>query len=1452
MNEHSIFLAVLAIDDPTERAAYLDRACAGDPDLRSQVEQLLKARQVPGRPVDRTAPERRAEGLAAPEKLGETQGETKAGETDVQELGFLTPSSRPGVLGRLGRYEVLEVIGRGGMGVVLQAFDQQLRRMVAIKVMAAHLATNATARKRFTREARAAAAVCHDHVVTIHAVEEARGLPYLVMKHVAGLTLKQRLDRQGPLPIKEVLRIGMETAAGLAAAHARGLIHRDIKPANILLEGEAGASATGGRVKITDFGLARAADDASLTQSGVVAGTPDYMSPEQARGEALDARTDLFSLGSVLYATCTGKAPFHAGDTMAILHRVCEEAPTPIREINPEVPDWLVAVVDKLLAKDPAQRFQSAAEVAEVLQRHLLHPPQPRPAPRPRPEEKPGPRPRRRRWPLSWRWRIVAVAALLIVAAAGLLACQLYLVKRGDGTRVGEVGGPEAEAAAPEKIGVIRQIEWPGRHTYQTVFSPDGRLFLVAGSAGPGHTIKVWELATGRLALEFPGNEKGVFTPDGKQVLAAGFDKSLHLWDVATGQEVRTFPAQSDWINTLALDPDGKQALASSNDGAVRWYDVTTGNVIGEWKGAAGDTTHAVLAPDGRRALTCTYRPEGRIIELWETASAQRLKAWTDAPHVRNPLLGFTPDGNQFLTVADDGIRYRSAADGELVKLVSWPADLAPHLSAIGLSSDCRRLLVPCDQGEQVCLLDLPEGRELCRLDVPTAPYGTMAICPDGRHAVTSDGNGAVYLFRLPDPRRPLKLRPGDGALTVEFAEKAVEQKPYNGQVLNTLGKVYYRAGRWQDAIRTLDLADAVGYAEDTWFSPFILAMSHWQAGDREQARKLYQVGLVWLARRGAGDQKLLRFRAEAASLLGLPETLSPEEEQARADDVKYYTLVVEVRPDAIWASFRRAGLLEQRKEWDKAAADYRRVVEVVEKRVAERPLDALCRRRLAWAHQELARVLLYHLSQPGEAAKSRQRQVALLEQLVSEFPRDPGHREQLGHSYRWRAFDFERMKQPLEAERAFGQATEYLEQLVQDFPESPGYRGMLADTYDRLHQLLAAGGKPHEAATAFDKTIRVLEGFPAERATTPPVRAALSDLHFRRGNLLREAQRLDDAAAAYHQAIDVQDRLAAEHPRERPYRHELGRYHNWLGIVLQQKGRSREAERAHRQAFTIYEQLTQEHDPSAGHSHRRELAWTCLNLGEALEKDRRVEEAMGLYRRAGALCEKLAAENPDSTYPLWGTDGYGKLTVLLAAADRAQEAEQACRKLLELKPDASVSHFKYALLRLHLGGRDAHRAACADMLTRFGNTSDPEDAHWTAWACTLGPDAVSDWQPVVRLAETALAVDPKNCDRLQLLAAVLYRAGRFEEAVKRLTEAEVAFQEAQNPRSTVIYNWLFQAMTRHRLGQADEARKWLEKAVEAIDQPPEQSRDANAMVWNRRLTLQLWQREAQTQLGKE
>jgi len=384
MSELELFLAALDVDDPASRQLFLMSSCGQDAELLRRVEALLTSHEGEKEFLNTPAVEQ----IASASNMGvvttrEFENDSTrdddpeattaffvgaAAVTDAQEtaedavpLGYLEPSSRGDSKGRLAHYEVLEVVGRGAFGTVLRAFDEKLHRVVAIKVMAPELASTSPARKRFLREAQASAAIRHEHVVSIHAVEE-KPLPYLVMEYIPGQTLEQRLREGGPLDVLSVLRLGRQIAEGLAAAHAINLIHRDIKPGNILLE-----TGVHDRVKITDFGLARAADDASLTQSGTIAGTPMYMAPEQALGKKLDQRADLFSVGSVLYQMVSGRPPFRAPSALAVLKRVAEETPRPIQEIIPETPDWLCGIIAKLHAKSPEDRFQSAREVADLL-----------------------------------------------------------------------------------------------------------------------------------------------------------------------------------------------------------------------------------------------------------------------------------------------------------------------------------------------------------------------------------------------------------------------------------------------------------------------------------------------------------------------------------------------------------------------------------------------------------------------------------------------------------------------------------------------------------------------------------------------------------------------------------------------------------------------------------------------------------------------------------------------------------------------------------------------------------------------------------------------------------------------------------------------------------------------------------------------------------------------------
>ncbi len=283
------------------------------------------------------------------------------GPVDPSDLWFLDPPAAPEEIGRLGPYSILEVIGTGGMGVVLRGHDPSLDRPVAIKVLHRHTLRDPMARERFLREARSGAGLSHHNIVTVYQVEEFNDVPVLVMEFVKGQSLQAILAQGVSLSVSRILSIARQVAAGLAAAHQRGLIHRDIKPGNILLEQGSG------RVRITDFGLARAIDDPSLTSSGMIVGTPAYMAPEQADGASVDHRTDLFSLGGVIHAACTGNPPFEGASSREVLNKVLLCRPPRLQTLRSDLPSGLVDVVAHLLQREPDDRFQEAREVAAEL-----------------------------------------------------------------------------------------------------------------------------------------------------------------------------------------------------------------------------------------------------------------------------------------------------------------------------------------------------------------------------------------------------------------------------------------------------------------------------------------------------------------------------------------------------------------------------------------------------------------------------------------------------------------------------------------------------------------------------------------------------------------------------------------------------------------------------------------------------------------------------------------------------------------------------------------------------------------------------------------------------------------------------------------------------------------------------------------------------------------------------
>ena len=277
----------------------------------------------------------------------------------LKSIPGIQPARDPEYLGTIGPYDIIDVIGHGGMGIVLKCHEESLNRFVAIKIMHPHLAADASWVQRFAQEAQRLAAVRHESIVTIHAVDESNGTPYLVMEYVRGRTLEQVIEEDGQLEIDQLARIARQIAEALQCAHKEGIIHRDIKPSNILLENHIT------RVKVTDFGLAQVLADVSrITSPGDILGTPRYMSPEQAEGKTIDEQSDIFSLGAVMYEMATGKPPFSAENPHALMAKIINDTPNSIRQLNPKIPVWF----------GPAHRSHDVKRSRQSLSQRGCHP----------------------------------------------------------------------------------------------------------------------------------------------------------------------------------------------------------------------------------------------------------------------------------------------------------------------------------------------------------------------------------------------------------------------------------------------------------------------------------------------------------------------------------------------------------------------------------------------------------------------------------------------------------------------------------------------------------------------------------------------------------------------------------------------------------------------------------------------------------------------------------------------------------------------------------------------------------------------------------------------------------------------------------------------------------------------------------------------------------------------
>lgn len=352
-----------------------------------------------------------------------------------------------GTMQQVGRYLIRERLGRGGMATVFKAHDPTINRDVAIKFLHASLCADDEYRARFLREARAAGGLSHPNIVVVHDVGEIDGRPYMAMELIDGVSLADELEKHKVMPIRDVVVMGMQLARALDYAHGRGIVHRDIKPGNIM---RLKSSQT---IKVTDFGIAHMDDlgdeeDAQHTRIGDVLGTPQYMSPEQANGDKLDGRSDLFSTGIVMYQMLTGRRPFRGDSLVAVATRIATEDPPPITKQRPEVPASLRRVVDRCLAKQPANRFQTGRELSDALAKVLAEL-----------DEAAREKNRPRIVPLRVKWAamMAAIVAVVMGLTAAVITQRQYTAMMG---QVSDYGASLARMIAQQNAASVLGEDW--------------------------------------------------------------------------------------------------------------------------------------------------------------------------------------------------------------------------------------------------------------------------------------------------------------------------------------------------------------------------------------------------------------------------------------------------------------------------------------------------------------------------------------------------------------------------------------------------------------------------------------------------------------------------------------------------------------------------------------------------------------------------------------------------------------------------------------------------------------------------------------------------------------------------------------------------------------------------------------------------------------------------------
>ncbi len=806
-----LFHSALKVDEP-RRVDFLQETCGDDEALRRDVESLLAGEKHNEDFLESPALELAAKAIAA-----QSDEKTELPLTDPVQCNRELAGER------ISHYQILERIGAGGMGVVYKARDLHLNRFVAIKVLPAERVTDSERKRRFILEARAASALNHPNIITVHDVTNDHGLDFIVMEFVPGKTLELVIGRKG-LKLGDTLKYGAQIADALATAHAAGIIHRDLKPGNIVVT-------ESGLVKVLDFGLAKLTATGPLaptqetkhTEEGTIVGTVAYMSPEQAEGKTLDTRSDIFSFGSVLYEMITGQRAFQGANKLATLSAILERDPAPPSQINKQTPAELEKLVLRCLRKDLERRLQHMGDIKLALT-DLKEESDSGKLPVPSGDLVLG----RGAHPQSHRWPWIALSGLVLGAVTALILwqrptkpadrsewTQLTNVPDAvsqpalspDGHMITFVRGPSTFAGPGQvyvKIlpeGEAVQLTHDDSHKMSPVFSPDGSQIAYTAFDAKGHwDTWIVPVLSGQPRLWQP-NSSGLQWFNGRNILFSEMkNNDMHMGIVSADEgrsmehDVYLPPSDRGMAHRSSLSPDGKWALVVEMDRGLwlpcKLVGIDPVSPTRSVSPAAGGCTSVAWSNDGKW-MYFTSGASGAF-HIWRRRFPNgKLEQVTSGP-TEEEGIAMAADGHSFITAV--GSRQSSiwVHGSNTMRQVSPEGfSFDPMLTPDGKKL-CYRILkgaLPTSDPSELRIVDLESGRDqplLPEFAVVGPPRHAYDISPDGRQivvAINRDGKKRLWLVPFDRQLRAHEIPNAEGDFPLFGADGEVFFRGFEGNV---------------------------------------------------------------------------------------------------------------------------------------------------------------------------------------------------------------------------------------------------------------------------------------------------------------------------------------------------------------------------------------------------------------------------------------------------------------------------------------------------------------------------------------------------------------------------------------------------------------------------------------------------------------------------------------------